>query len=608
MADLLNFSELDYVKIKQQLRDFLRSKPDMQAFDFEGSGWSYLIDLLAYNTSQNAFYLNMVANESFLDSAVLYQSVASRAKMLGYFPRNKTSSQIKIRVDYIINGDNPAYIYIDRDTKLAADIDDVTYTYTLPESIYVYPDNITGEYTTGEIELFEGERLTHRFTVNNNTNQKFIIPNIGIDVSKLIVSVQESEFNLGVTTYSRSVDITTQDKDSKVYYLQETLDHYVELIFGDDIISYKPKTGNIIVVEYIISNGSVANGIAVLDAPNDFGVPTYNALESGSVTPYITITQKASGGQDEESISSIKQFAPLHLEVQNRGVTKSDFEYLIKKNYQFVDSVKVWGGETNIPPKYGEVMIAIKPSDGFILDAVQKQYLKTDIIQKISTLCQIPNIVDPVYTHIDITNFVRYDQKQTRRLKQEVQEDILNIISNYIDEEVSYFDGVFFSSKLQNNISNSNVSIVSNLLSIKMKDRIYPSLTTQRQYEINFQNPIEIFDPVDFYGKAIRSSEFIYNNGHVCFIAEEGPSSYNLCIFQKTSSYEKLIKVKTIGEVDFINGYLNIQNFAPESFMVVGKNYIDFLVKPQKQDLAPKGEQIFVCEPEDIHVQVEVIK
>ena len=605
MSDLINYSKLDFQELKNSLKEYLRTKPEFQSFEFEGSGFSYLLDLLCYNTSQNAFLINMTANESFLSTATLADSVASRAKMLGYLPKNKTCSNLILNVEYAYSGNLPASIHIDRDTIVTADVDGKTYRFILDDGIYIYP-NENDEFVSNDITLYEGTRLTHRFTVNNNDlNQRFILPNSGVDISKIIVNVQESEYNLGVTPYTKSYDITVQDQTSKVYYLQESGDNKLEVMFGDDVISFKPKTGNVVVVEYVVTNGSEANGVNVVELSNGFGTPIYNIGESGSITPYLTIVQRSTGGTDEETIQSIKKNAPLNVEVQNRGVTKSDFEYLIKQNYQFVHSVKVWGGQDNNPPRYGDVMIAIKPTDGFILDTTQKQLLKTNILRNISTLCQIPVIVDPIYTHIDLSIFVRYDAKLTRRTKQEIQLDITDVVNTYVADNVSQFDGSFISSQLQQLISNSNSAIVSNLLNIKMKNRIYPSLTSAKQYTMSFNNAIEKYDPTDFYGKAFKSDDFIYNN-QTCFIAEESNTSFNLCIFQKTTTSQKLIKVKVIGSIDYINGYIDIQNFMPQRFLTSNRNYLDFLAKPQRSDIYPNREQIFLVDSNDIHIRMEV--
>ena len=598
-----NISNLDFLQIKNNLKEFLRSKSEFQDFDFSASGWDYLIDLLAFNSQYTSYYLNMVANEMFLDSAILRESVVSRAKNVGYIPRSKTSATARVQVQFRVQNaqPTPAYISVPRTATLTARINNKTYTFSVAESYTVEPD-IDGNFIA-ELDLIEGDRLTFSFDVNNNDIvQRFIIPNPKVDISTILVSIQESAYNLGVTYYSLATDITQVTSESKVYFLQEIEQNKHEVYFGDDIISYKPKTGNIVNIEYIVSNGLDANSIKSFSVGRDLGIPDNG---SSMDPPIITTVNQSTGGDEQESIQSIKAFAPLSFEVQNRCVTKSDFEYIILHDYPFIDSISVWGGEDNDPPLYGHVFFSMKPVSGFVLDEAEKAILINEIIKKRATLTQIPRIVDPEYINVQILSFVRYDFHLTRRTSAELQRDILTSIVVYGSESLSKFNKDLIYSNLISQIDSVNPSIVSNLTTIKLRARIFPTLNVPEQHILHFGNQVDVYDPSNIYGKAITSSEFTYKS-ETCVFAEKEFESEILSIFQKMSG-GILKEVEEAGSIDYIKGTIIIDNFTAQSWLNQ-KNYIDFFVKPRISNLTPLRNQILVIEPEDVKVVIEVVR
>lgn len=598
-----NISNLDFLQIKTNLKEYLRSKPEMADYDFEASGFSYLLDLLAFNTQYTGYYLNMVANEMFLDSAVLRESVVSRAKNVGYIPRSKKSAAAKVQVQFRVQSGQPApaYISVPRTATLTARLNNKTYVFNVTESYTVEPDG-DGNFIA-DLDLIEGDRLTFSFDVNNNdVTQRFIIPNPKVDIDTILVSVQDSAYNLGVTYYSLATDITQLTQESKVYFLQEVEQNKYEVYFGDDIISYKPKTGNIVNIEYIVSNGSAANSIKSFSVGRDLGIPE-NGVPMDS--PIITMVNQSAGGDDEESIQSIKSLAPLSFEVQNRGVTKSDFEYIILHDYPYIDSVSVWGGEDNDPPLYGHVFFSMKPAIGFVLDEAEKTVIINDIIKKKATLCQIPRIVDPEYVHVQVLSYVRYDYHLTHRTSAELQRDIITAILSYGEESLSKFNRDFIYSNLISDIDAVNSSIISNLTTIKMRTRIYPTLDVPEQHIMHFGNQLDVYDPSNFYSKAIISTEFIYNSEH-CVFAEKTFESEILSIFKKTTS-GSLEEIEEAGSIDYIKGVITIDQFILQAWLD-HTNYIDFIVKPRVNNLTPLRNQIFIIEPDDVKVIIEAVR
>lgn len=604
MAETFRITELDFTQIKQNLKEYLRTKPEYQDYDFDGSGWAFLIDLLAYNTAYNGFYLNMVGNEMFLDSAVLRSSAVSRAKLLSYLPQSKRSALAKLDITFAVDPlDLPPVIYISRDVKFRAVVNQKTYFFNVMEPHQVYPDD-SGVYKIEQMEIVEGDRITHRFNVDNNIEQRFIIPNSGVDTDSILVTVQESAYNLGVTNYSLATDITELTADSKVYYLQEVDNNKYEVYFGDDIISYKPKTGNVVLVEYIISNGSLPNGISSFEPVTAVGTASTGTILSTSISTY----QSAAGGADEESLRSIKYKAPLNFEVQNRAVTKQDYEYLLPREYSNIDSISVWGGEDNVPAMYGHVFFAIKPAEGFILDAREKEYLKNTVIRDMAMLCQIPIIVDPSYTHLMVDAYIKYDYYETKRTQPELQRDIYEAILAYGETELSKFNKTFVYSQFIQTIYDVNSAITEDLVKVRMKMTIYPTLEIPQQYVIYFNNTFDIYDATDYYGKAVRSTDFIYNNNKTCFIAEESFASTTLSVFQKNqSTTNPITKVEDIGTIDYTNGIITIDRFVPDAW--IGQlNYITFFVKPKIYNVTPYRNQILIIAPEDVIVRVEAVR
>ena len=602
-----NFSvtNLDFNQIKQGLKDYLKSKPEYSDYDFDASGFSYLIDLLSYNTSNLAFFLNMVSSEMFLDSAILRESVSSKAKLLGYAPRSKTSAKAKLAVSWALTDPSPTPpILIPRSTTFRSRVDSATYVFQPITDTVVYPDAF-GNYSLAELNVIEGNRLTYRFNIdNNNTEQRFILPNKGVDTNTILVKVQQSIYSSIVNSYSLATDITQLTSTSKVFYLQETGDGYYEIYFGDNVLSYKPETGNIVIVEYIISSGALANNVKQFEPTS--GIGDFPSGSGNSISGYtIDVIQAALGGEDEETITDIKHYAPLSLEVQNRGVTKSDYEYILKRNYDFVDAVSVWGGENNVPPMYGSVFFAIKPKSGLVLDSREKELLQTDIIKNWAMLCQTPVIVDPMYTYLVIDSYVRYDYHSTIKTANEINADIFTTIQNYSDTVLSQFGSSFLFSKFVQQIDAVDASIISDMTRVRMKQRIFPTLGVKTQYEFNFNNTLDIYDSADFYNKPVRSTAFVYNGYDNCFLGAKDFASTTLSIFAVTSSGNKWLL--DIGTIDYVNGIVSVNRFVPEAW-IGDLNYIDLYAKPKAQDITPTREQIFLIEHEDVAVRVEAVR
>ena len=477
----IQITDLDFDSIKNNLKTFLRSQDKFKDYDFEGSGLSVLMDLLAYNTHYNAYYLNMVANEMFLDTSVLRNSVVSHAKLLNYTPRSASAPFATVNV--VSTGVTSSSLSLPKFTKFQSEaIDGVNYTF-VTDDIYTSPVyNNTAIFN--DVKIIQGEPISLSFTVDLNSNPKqlFVLPDDGIDTSTLIVQVQKSATNSELFSYSLEYDVSKINADSQVYFLQEGISGQYEIYFGDNVIGKMLSDGNIVLVSYVVTSGgssSGANNFVLLD--NIGGNSTVYSL-----TP-------ASAGGEKESIESIKFQAPKAYAAQGRAVSYDDYIAAIQQNNLgfAIDSVSVWGGEDNNPPAYGQVFISIKPADGYTLTDTQKKRLLNDVIRPISVVTVTPTVIDPDYVFVKVTADVVYDQKQTTLTASQIQDVVRQAIEQFSNDTLDSFNSTFSYSDLTIAIQNANPAIVANNCKINVQKKFYPILGVSRQYVLNYGVPLQ---------------------------------------------------------------------------------------------------------------------
>ena len=373
MAEItkLNITDLDFDSIKNNLRDYFGSQTEFSDHDFEGSAISVMLDILAYNTYYNSYYVNMLASESFLDSAQLRDSVVSRASMLGYTPQSVTGAKANVAIT-ITPGDSPASITIDKDTQFTSSVNGTSYTFCTANSTTITP--VDGVYTATGVTLAQGIPLTFRYTANTaNTEQKFLLPNANTDTDSLTVTIQESATDTNTSVYSKATDITTVNSTSNVYFLSEHTAGQYKVEFGDGVLGRKPITGNIVLLKALVSEGDDCNGANTFSAAGTVG---------GYSTVSVAVSNAASGGSDKESLESIKFNAPKTYETQNRAVTTDDYKKIVEAEVSGLDSVSVWGGQDHSTPTYGTVFISAKPTGATSLSTSQISEIKAGFIAK----------------------------------------------------------------------------------------------------------------------------------------------------------------------------------------------------------------------------------
>lgn len=519
MADRLNVTSLDFDSIKTNLKNFLKQQSEFQDYDFEGSGLNVLLDILAYNTHYNSYYLNMVANESFLDSAMLRNSVVSHAKKMGYTPRSVSSPRAVVNVIVDSGDSTPGTLTLPRGYKfLSNQIDNQAYNFVTLSDITV--SKTSNNFVFNNVNIYEGELVSFNYTHSQSSNPKqlFEIPNNTIDVSTLSVSVRPSISNNDITIYQKSEDVLNVTANSEVYYLQEGQNGNYQVYFGDDILGKKIPDGAYLTLSYLTTNGVAANG-------------SNNFVGTASISGYTNITvnsvNKAAGGSDRESVDQIKFAAPLNFLSQNRAVTKNDYIKLIQQKYPAFQSVNVWGGEENVPPVYGKVFIAAKPKLGFEVTETEKEFVKEKILKPISMMTVTPEIVDVDYNYLKVESYVYYDPTKTTVLESDLKSGIKTSIENFCNENLSQFNAFFRYSNLEALIDSFDRAIVSNEIELFVGKKFRPDLTKSGNYTLDYGFELARGTTYDnFYSLptfSVVDEEGVTRN---CFF-EEIPSSYS---------------------------------------------------------------------------------
>jgi hypothetical protein len=474
----LQITNLDFGGIKTSLKAFLSQQDTLKDYNFDGSALSVLVDLLAYNTQYNAYYLNMVANEMFLDSAIQRGSVVSHAKLLNYIPQSAVAPKATVHIT--VNGVTTSTLTLPKFTPFISEaIDDVNYTFLTTDSSTV---NVTANTATfNDIVISQGIASSYSYTYNSATNPKqlFEIPDSAVDTATLIVSVQESSTNTASVTYNLSTNYIDLTPSSTVYFLEEGMNGKYKIYFGDGLLGQSLINGNIVNLTYITTSGTSA-----------FGANSFTAMTSigGFSNTVVNSVTSATQGSNKETIDSIKFTAPKAYAAQGRAVTKDDYIYLIQNNSTNlpIDSVSVWGGEENNPPVYGQIFCAVKPSGGYTLTPTQKEKLISEVIKPISVLTVTPTIVDPDYTYVKINTKVLYDPKKTTLTGNQIQSAVVSAINTFSSTTLNTFNSVFKLPELISSIQTADPSIITNDSTVRLQKKFYPRLNARTTYILDF--------------------------------------------------------------------------------------------------------------------------
>ena len=511
---LVNFSNLDFDQVKTSLKDYLRSNSDFTDYDFEGSNLASILDVLAYNTYITSYNANMITNEVFIDSATLRENVVSLARNIGYLPRSRVASTATVSFFVDVTGVTPAPATITLNKGPVASSAGQTgvnsYVFCILEDVTVpvFTDsNGTATATFNEVKISEGTLVTNAFTSTSvNPDQKFILPNSGIDTSLMNVTVRSNASESTGAQYSSQNSIFDIDSSSKVYFLQEIEDERYEIFFGDDIFGKKLEEGNYVTVEYVVSSGDAANGISNFTFAGRLSY--IRNAQSYSVTTGVSLLStdlKSTGGESIETVDSIKKFAPRIYASQNRAVSANDYETLIPaKIYPETESISVFGGEELVPPQYGKVFISIKPRTGDFLPNLIKENIKTRL-KKYAVAGIVPEILDLKYLYIEVDSKIYYNSNLAPS-GEYVSTLVQQNTESYAEStELNRYGARFKYSKFLKVIDESDAAVTSNITTLQIRRDMRAVLNSFAEYQIGFGNEFYI---KSMSGYNIKSTAF----------------------------------------------------------------------------------------------------
>ena len=486
MADRLRVTELDFDTIKSNLQTFLNQQSQFTDYDFEGSGLNVLLDILAYNTHYNAYYLNMVANESFLDSALLRDSVVSHAKTLGYLPHSMKAPNATINFLVSAPTSTDGTLTIPSGYSfLSNQIDSKVYNFVVLEDTIVTKAN--SSYYFENLNISEGQLITYSFNHNQTSNPKqvFTLPDNDIDTTTIKVGVSPSPTTTEIAVYNLVTDILDVTNDSQVYYLQETKNGQYQIYFGNGIVGKSLPDGSVVSVTYLVTNGTSAN-----KANNFVGALTLTDSLNETLTNFtVTPVSAASGGAERETVDDIKFGSAAQFATQNRLITTKDYESYIRKNYPSIDSISVWGGEEETPRAYGKVFVSLKPKEDYYISETEKRRILTEIIAPKAIVSVETIIRDPEYLYLLVSNYVQYNKNKTTQNAEGIKNSIKNSILLYNQTFLNKFGATFVLSKLQDSIDGVDLNaILGSETILRLQKRFEPDLTISASYVINFNS------------------------------------------------------------------------------------------------------------------------
>ena len=598
---LTKFSDLDFDQIKTQIKDYLRSNSNFTDFDFEGSNFSVLIDTLAFNSYISAYNANMVSNEVFIDSATLRENVTSLARNIGYVPSSKKAAKATVSffVDTSALSTKPKTLTLRAGLVAVSDqFGGSNYTFCIPEDITVNVVSETAFFT--DIEIYEGTFLSKEFTVDvSDIDQRFIVPNANVDTSTLVVKVKDFDFALTSVTYSQVDTIIDITSSSTIYLLQEVADEKYELLFGDGVFGKRLENNNVVTATYVITNGADANGVDSFTFSGRL-VDNESRVVTTGVSP-ISVTNASTGGGAIESVDSVRNYAPKNYAAQNRAVTPTDYETIIKKVFPETESSVVYGGEEVDPPQYGRVFLGIKPKNGNYLS----NFIKSDIelkLKKYSVAGIVPKVVDLKYIYIEINSYVYFNANKIDGANS-VKSTVTETLETYAKSiELNKFGARLKYSKLLKQIDDTNSAITSNITTVVMRRDLRPALNQFADYELCYGNEFHVRSQ----GSNIKSTGFFIDgySGEV-FLTDVPNSDLKTGVLQlitkKSPTQVGRVVRPNMGTVDYVKGEIimdaiRIINTSIES---ADTPIIEIQAVPESNDVIGK---------QDLYLQLDISK
>jgi len=592
----LKITETDVIGIKQNFISYLKQQSEFTGYNFEGSAINVLLDILSYNTYYNAFYNNITINEMFLDSALKRSSIVSLAKHFNYIPKTITCSTSIIEVNVEIESTSSNNFYLPKYTIFIANKNGQQFEFVLMEDSYFtailseITNNNVIRKTSGQLTLKQGRLKTFKYIYDiNNTSQKFVIPYENVDSSTLVVKVQPNQSSNIEELFTVAKNITEISENSKVFFLEENADGYLEIFFGDGIFGKKLDDSSVIKIEILETDGEQANGIGTVNASDIFSLSSgdFNRINDNNTTQFmfndisVTVIQPSYGGSPKEEKTSIRFNSTRNFTTAERAVTKTDYKNIILKDNPQIQDVIVWGGEENSPPDYGKVFVSAKPIAGSALSTIEKNNLIENLTTRRNVVGVQIEIVDPNVIYLNLNVSVKIDPIVINRTTN-VKTEIRKTIDDFFSQFVRKFDADFYSAELIEQIQDIDESIISNDISIVLEKRFTPNFIVSQNYSFDFNN--QFFAPSTGYSNILTSNLFGYLDSNQidrdCQLEDDGAG--NIMLFYKIGNKKFYIN-KKIGTIDYTKGIVTLNNFRP-SFLI--NNYpITLYIIPLNKDI-----------------------
>lgn len=579
-------TELDFFRVKDQFKTFLREQDKFKDYDFEGSNMSVLLDILSYNTYQNNFYANMAISEMFLDSAQRENSVISHAKELNYLPRSNRSAKAIVTVEFSDpNATNSSFI--PRNTRFVTNFNGDRYTFFTRQS-YIAELQESGNFKAENVEIFEGELVEESFFINEN-KRGLILNNPGVDTTSIRLFVDYISTNEPGVEFVYTKDIFGIRPDSNVFYLQRSSDGRYEIFFGENKFGIQPTINQEIRTFYRITNGAQANGASKFTS----------SLNNSSVT----VISPAVGGADRETINDIKFFAPKSIQIQERAVTNRDYEVLLKQRFNEIKDVSVFGGDELDPPQYGKVAVAVNTAGGL---SENSKLIYTTYLKDKTPIGIQPIFIAPKFLYMNLYIDVFYDSVQTTKSVSEIESNVREIIKTYAELNLNKFGSIFELSRVSTLIDSSDVSIRSNTMSAVPYTLYSPTIGQKDNPTFNFGS--SLISPCGFatanstevYDRLVTSSNFVFD-GTDSILEDNGLGIINIINARDRLAGNVQIVKRNMGTVDYQTGTIRLVDFVADSYPGTGIRIIASTV--EKNVTSPK-DQVLILNDADISITV----
>lgn len=577
-------SNLDFDTIKNTFKAYLKSQDRFNDYDFDGSNMSVLLDLMAYNTFQNSFYLNMVGNEMFLDSAQLRDSVVSHAKELNYVPRSFKSAEATVNLTITSTDLTKRSLILPKGYSFTSRLLNRAFTFTIAENIAIRDYVVDGSvvrFTANNIKLYEGYYVSDSYTYTYDNAQRLLISNKNVDTSSISVTVLE-DAGTTVLNYTRAASLFDLTSESQVFFVQGAENDTYEIVFGDGVTGRRPKNNSIVQVSYRLSNGQLPNGCNVF---------TPDAAIQGETNISVVTVATAAGGSISESIESIKFNAPRHFTTQERAVTTEDYESLLRLNFPEINTVTAYGGEDLDPPQFGKVFISVDLKEVDILpDIKRNEYYR--FLKPRSPVSIDPVFVDPLYTYIGVRSRVNYNVNVTALTTDDIKTIVGTAILQYAQNNLNDFNKTFRYSKLIQAVDSSQISIISNDTDVVIIKLYTPELGRFLTFDIPYDIPLRVVQESSEFATqyAVNSTEFVYK-GIRAFVRDNAEG-----ILQVLSIATEAV-IDTVGTIDYTKGLLQFANFKIDAYAGAS---IKFIATPRDKDISTINNVILNIIEEDL--------